>query len=103
MKPTTAARSAAQFVFLDGAPCLSLACGAASPATHVGRLLSLHKGAGTFPPLDTEIMSPVTLSAGAALLDQVSSMLYHAYQNDSGGVVVSYGEVGDTLRAPELK
>jgi len=47
MKLTTAVRSAAQLVFLAGAPCLSLACGAASPATHVGRLLSLDKGAGT--------------------------------------------------------
>jgi len=103
MKLTTSVRSAALFVFLAGAPCLSLACGAASPATHVGRLLSLDKGAGTFTLLDAETMSPITLSADAALLDQVSSVLYHAYQNDSGGVVVSYEEDGDALRALKLK
>ena len=103
MKHSTAIKSAALLTLLAGAPCLALACDAAGSGTHAGRLLSLSKSAGTFTLLDAETMSPVTLAADAALLDQISSILYHAYQNDSGGILVTYEKDGDMLRALELK
>lgn len=103
MKLTTAFGNAALLSFLAVAPCLSLACGADGSDTHTGRLLSLNKSAGTFTLLDADTMSPITLAADIALLERVSSMLYHAYQNESGGVVVTYEESGDTQRALTLE
>jgi hypothetical protein len=103
VKPTTAVKIAALITFIVGLPHPSLACSAEGPAIHVGRLLSLDKSAGTFTLLDTETMRPVTLAADVGLLDRVSSMLYHAYQNDSGGVVVTYEQNGNTLRALALE
>ena len=103
MKLTSICGTAALIAFLAGAPCLALACGADESAIHTGRLLSLDKAAGNFTLLDAETMSPITLTADAALLERVSSMLYHAYQNEGDGVVVTYEDNGDELRALTLE
>lgn len=95
MKLSIVIKSAALLMLLAATPWPTLACSAAGPNTHVGKLLSVDKGAGTFTLLDAETMSPVTLAASAALLDQVSSI--------SGSVVVTYEKNGDMLRALELK
>ena len=95
MKASTIVVTAVLFSMLTTAPIPALACGAAGPNTHVGRVLSVDKHAGTFTLLDAETMSPITLAADAALLDQVSSI--------SGSVAVTYENDGGTLRALKLK
>jgi hypothetical protein len=72
---------------LSGAPRGALAYGADGPATHRDRRLSRNRSAGASTPPDAEAMSPIAL-AGAALLDQFSSMLQHVRQNDSGVVAI---------------
>lgn len=95
MKASTTVATAILCSLLTAAPIAALACGAAGPNTHVGKVLSVDKHAGTFTLLDAETMSPITLAADTALLDQVSSI--------SGSVAVTYENDGGTLRALELK
>ncbi len=95
MKASTTVATAILFSLLTAAPMPALACGTAGPNTHVGRVLAVNKHAGTFTLLDAETMSPITLAADAALLEQVS--------NISGSVAVTYENDGGTLKALELK
>lgn len=95
MKNSTVIRATVLFAIFSAAPLPSMACGSPDLKTHVGKVLSVDKSAGNFTLLDAETMSPVTLAADAALLDQVSKI--------SGNVVVIYEKIGDRLRALELK
>ncbi len=95
MKASSAAVTASLFVLLTATPMPALACGAAGPNTHVGQVLSVDKHAGTFTLLDAETMSPITLAADSALLEQISSI--------SGSVAVTYKNDGGTLKALELR
>ncbi len=95
MKASTTVVTASLFLLLTAAPTPVLACGASGANAHMGQVLSVDKLAGTFTLLDAETMSPITLAADAALLDQVS--------NISGSVAVIYEDDGGTLRALELK
>ncbi len=95
MKISTAIQTSALIALLAVPTIPALACSAAEPNTHVGNVLSVDRDAGTFTILDAENMSPVTLAADEALLDQVSSI--------SGSVAVTYEKDGDTLRALALR
>lgn len=95
MNISTLVRTAALFTLFATAMPPSMACGPPDLKTHVGKVLSVDKSAGTFTLIDAESMSPVTFSADAKLLEQLSRA--------SGNVAVKYETIGETLRALELK
>lgn len=95
MKASSTAVTASLFVLLTATPMPAPACGDAGTNTHAGQVLSVDKHAGTFTLLDAETMSPITLAADSALLEQLSSI--------SGSVAVNYKNDGGTLRALKLK
>ncbi len=95
MKIFTAIQSVALCMLFAVAPLPTVACGSPDMKTHVGKILSVDKNAGTFTLIDAESMSPITFNADAALLEKIS----HA----GGRVAVTYETVGDTLQALELK
>ncbi|MDH3316415.1 MAG: hypothetical protein OER43_11705 [Gammaproteobacteria bacterium] len=95
MKISTAIQSVALCMLLAAAPLPTVACGSPDMKTHVGKVLSVDKNAGTFTLLDAESMSPITFNADAALLEKIS----HAGER----VAVAYETMGNRLQALELK
>lgn len=95
MRIFSSIRIAVALAMFVAAPMAALACSAAGPNIHVGKVLSVDEGNHTFTLLDAETMSPLTFSADTALLARVAEA--------SGNIVVAYELVGDTLRALELR
>lgn len=95
MKLPTAIQSAVLCMLLAFAPLPTVACGSPGMKTHVGKVLSVDKGAGTFTLLDAESMSPITFNADATLLETISPT--------AGSVAVTYETLGDTLQALKLE
>lgn len=95
MKVSTAVPFVVMLTLLSAATLPAMACGPPDMKTHVGKVLSVDKKAGTLTLLDAESLTPITFTADGALLDKAS--------RTGGRVAVTYETIGDTLRALDLK
>jgi len=73
----------------------ALACSAAGPETHVGKLLGIDLSARTFTILDAETNQPVSFEANQSMMKQV--------QGRTGYLKVEYQPHGDKLKAKNVK
>jgi len=73
----------------------ALACSAAGPETHVGKLLGIDLAARTFTILDAETSQPVRFEANQSQMQQV--------QGRKGYLKVKYQRDGDKLKAKTVK
>ncbi|MFQ5486969.1 MAG: hypothetical protein ACE5ET_00800 [Gammaproteobacteria bacterium] len=93
MKPITLASLAFALLFTAG---IALACSAMGPNTHVGRIISLDRTAGTLTIQDAETRKPITFILKDQLLLKAASA--------QGQVIIHYnGEEGGKLVATDIQ
>jgi len=73
----------------------AVACSAAGPETHVGKLLGIDPAAQNFTILDAETNQPVSFEANQSQMQQL--------QGRKGYLKVKYQRDGDKLKAKTVK